>query len=65
MRPEQRKDFNAQSGTKKTSSSNKIPLPKKEGKGFTGALKKAGFKVWLAVMIIGGTLAFIVALFLL
>lgn len=65
MRPEQRKDFNERAGNNKTSGSTNVPPPKKEGKGFTGALKKAGFKVWLAVMIIGGTLAFIVALFLL
>ena len=65
MRPEQRKDFNEKTGTDKTSDSSNVPPPEKEGKGFTGVLKKAGFKVWLAVMIIGGTLAFIVALFLL
>ncbi|NJY63367.1 hypothetical protein HC174_11455 [Salinimicrobium sp. CDJ15-81-2] len=65
MRPEQRKDFNEKTGTDKTLGSTNVPPPKKEGKGFTGVLKKVGFKVWLAVMIIGGTLAFIVALFLL
>lgn len=36
---------------------------KKESKFMTG-LKSVGFKIWLAVMIIGGALAFIVALFL-
>lgn len=36
---------------------------KKESK-FITALKKVGFNVWLAVMIIGGALAFITALFL-
>lgn len=36
---------------------------KKESKFLTG-LKKVGFNVWLAVMIIGGALAFITALFL-
>lgn len=36
---------------------------KKENKFLTG-LKKVGFNVWLAVMIIGGALAFITALFL-
>ncbi len=38
---------------------------KRKDSGLKSILKKAGFKVWLAVMIIGGTLAFIVALFLL
>ena len=36
---------------------------KKESK-FIKGLKKVGFNVWLAVMIIGGALAFITALFL-
>ncbi len=36
---------------------------KKENKLLAG-LKKVGFKIWLAVMIIGGALAFITALFL-
>ncbi|WP_029038521.1 hypothetical protein [Salinimicrobium xinjiangense] len=36
---------------------------KKESKLMAG-LKKVGFHVWLAVMIIGGALAFITALFL-
>lgn len=36
---------------------------KKESK-FLSGLKKVGFKVWLAVMIIGGALAFLTALFL-
>lgn len=40
------------------------PSKKKERKFVTG-LKKVGFNVWLAVMIIGGALAFITALFLL
>lgn len=38
--------------------------PEKKGRKFTDALKKVGFNVWLAVMIIGGALAFITALFL-
>lgn len=37
---------------------------KKENK-FLEGLKKIGFNVWLVVMVIGGTLAFITALFLL
>ena len=65
MRPEQKKDFNERAGTNKTSGPTNMPPPEKKGKGFTDVLKKVGFKVWLAVMIIGGTLAFIVALFLL
>lgn len=36
---------------------------KKENK-FIKGLSKVGFNVWLAVMIIGGALAFITALFL-
>lgn len=36
---------------------------KKESRFMTG-LKKVGFNVWLGVMIIGGALAFITALFL-
>ena len=36
----------------------------KENK-FLFVLKKVGFNVWLAVMVIGGALAFITALFLL
>lgn len=40
-----------------------IALEKKESK-FLAGLKHVGFKVWLAVMIIGGVLAFITALFL-
>ena len=40
------------------------PPEKREGK-FIRGLKKVGFNVWLAVMIIGGVLAFITALFLL
>ncbi|WP_324721493.1 hypothetical protein [Salinimicrobium sp. HB62] len=43
---------------------NKDPKSRSEGRFITG-LKKVGFNVWLAVMIIGGTLAFITALFLL
>lgn len=39
------------------------PKVKKESK-FLSGLKKVGFNVWLAVMIIGGALAFITALFL-
>ena len=41
----------------------KDPGPKKESK-FRSGLKKVGFNIWLAVMIIGGALAFITALFL-
>lgn len=37
---------------------------KKESK-FMSGLKKVGFNLWLAVMIIGGALAFVTALFLL
>ncbi|WP_029035703.1 hypothetical protein [Salinimicrobium terrae] len=40
-----------------------IPPVKKKNK-FVSGLKKVGFHVWLGVMIIGGALAFIVALFL-
>lgn len=39
------------------------PGPKKKSK-FRSGLKKVGFNIWLAVMIIGGALAFITALFL-
>lgn len=42
---------------------NTTPGHKKESKFITG-LKKVGFNVWLAVMIIGGALAFLTALFL-
>ena len=42
---------------------NEDPKLKKESK-FKSGLKKVGFNVWLAVMIIGGALAFITALFL-
>ncbi len=42
---------------------NKKNPSKKESK-FMSGLKKVGFNVWLAVMIIGGALAFITALFL-
>ena len=38
--------------------------PVKKERKFMKSLKKVGFKVWLAVMIIGGALAFITALFL-
>lgn len=38
--------------------------PKKESK-FSAIIKKIGFNIWLAVMVIGGALAFITALFLL
>lgn len=38
--------------------------PKKRSNKFLSGLKKVGFKVWLALMIIGGVLAFITALFL-
>lgn len=38
--------------------------PGKEDSKFISILKKTGFTVWLAVMVIGGALAFIVALFL-
>lgn len=38
--------------------------PGKEDNRFMRILKKTGFTVWLAVMVIGGALAFIVALFL-
>ena len=37
--------------------------PKKENK-FMSLLKKVGFNIWLAVMVIGGALAFVTALFL-
>ncbi len=40
------------------------PFPVKKENKFMKGLKKVGFKVWLAVMIIGGSLAFITALFL-
>lgn len=60
---------NNHSENKATQGNSQKPLrsntPESEKKGFGGMLKKIGFKVWLAVMIIGGTLAFIVALFLL
>ncbi|MCY2687494.1 hypothetical protein [Salinimicrobium sp. TH3] len=38
--------------------------PSKNESKFMSGLKKVGFNVWLAVMIIGGALAFITALFL-
>lgn len=38
--------------------------PVKEENKIISALKKVGFHVWLGVMIIGGVLAFITALFL-
>ena len=38
--------------------------PLKEDSRIVRMLKKTGFTVWLAVMVIGGALAFIVALFL-
>lgn len=38
--------------------------PLKKDSKFISGLKKVGFNVWLAVMIIGGALAFITALFL-
>ena len=40
------------------------PTPEKNKKSLSGFLKSIGFKLWLGVMIIGGTLAFLVALFL-
>ena len=43
---------------------NEAPEQKKKSK-FRSGLKKVGFNIWLAVMIIGGALAFITALFLL
>lgn len=43
---------------------NKGTAPEKEKNKFMTGLKKVGFNVWLAVMIIGGALAFITALFL-
>ena len=47
---------------KKAIKQQQTPL-KKENK-FIKGLRKVGFNVWLAVMIIGGALAFITALFL-
>lgn len=38
---------------------------KKEKKSFLEMLKKVGFSVWLAVMVIGGILAFLTSLLLL
>ena len=49
----------------KNSHKNKQDPPEKKDSKFISGLKKAGFNVWLAVMIIGGALAFITALFLL
>lgn len=40
-------------------------MPERGDKGFLASLKKIGFSVWLTVMIIGGALAFLTALFLL
>ena len=40
-------------------------IPNKKNNKFGAILKKVGFNVWLAVMVIGGALAFITALFLL
>lgn len=40
------------------------PAPLKEENRFVAGIKKVGFSVWLGVMIIGGALAFITALFL-
>jgi hypothetical protein len=43
---------------------NEDNIPKRKDSKFVAGLKKVGFKVWLAVMIIGGILAFITSLFL-
>lgn len=43
---------------------NEVKAPEKKENKFLAGLKKVGFKIWLAVMIIGGALAFITALFL-
>lgn len=64
MQPEKGKSSRNRSKVKNPERSTNTSPPQKEEKGFVTFLKKAGFKVWLAVMIIGGTLAFIVALFL-
>ncbi len=58
MKPEQ-----PAPGEQKPEKNKKNPSSKKESK-FMSGLKKVGFNVWLAVMIIGGALAFITALFL-
>lgn len=39
------------------------PVPTKK-RTFMEGLKKIGFNIWLVVMVIGGTLAFITSLFL-
>lgn len=63
MRPERNQPSKANSAANNSAGSTNTP-PEKEEKGFVTMLKKAGFTVWLAVMVIGGALAFIVALFL-
>jgi hypothetical protein len=42
----------------------KAEKPSKKENKFVSLLKKVGFNVWLAVMVIGGALAFVTALFL-
>jgi len=59
MRPEQPAPGERSKGK------NKGEFSKKKERKFLSGLKKVGFNVWLAVMVIGGALAFITALFLL
>ena len=53
-----------QSTPEKDAQMRNVDLGQRKESKWRSGLKKVGFNIWLAVMIIGGALAFITALFL-